>query len=854
MKKFLLVFSVLAAGYLSAAEYVKNADGFYRYQGTAVSGDLVIDCTTDLSTADFTGCYSTNSYHIDSVFEKHHAGFYKWCVSTTSRTMGGKTYTNYLWNSTYSAPEGTRNNTISTQNLRPGIYLPTMQYGIDTIIVQGWTVNKDNSRTLDVLALKDGAYASITTVDSEVSKATITLKNNTFTSDTIVVKNRTIKDVCMYRGKHNENMVITMIKVIAMPAPQFEYNSTSKRYDYTGTPVEDTLTIDFAQLTKDLVVYNATLSNCHVDSLLGFGNVGLYKWCYNASRSVGGVTYAPLLWNNGYSKVGETRTANSSASAQLKPAIYLPTMKNGISKIVVEGWTNGDNKNQPIMFIGKNINNEWKKLTDIDNSIASNDLTLQGNTYTTATIEINNRHITDVAFYRSSVEYQYITKITVYPMAAVEPEYVLNSETDRYDYKGDAIEGVYEVNFSELTPYDVAYNTALGKNVFADTVIEFQHMGLYKYGYRDSRKVGEVTYAPLLWNSGHSDYQGADSTNLNLYKANLMTKLPCMYFPTIKNGIKQVIIEGWSNNNARGINLIAKNTKGEWGELKDVCPHVDKDDANLGGNTYTTLTFTINSNAVKNIGTWFNSTDWQFITKVKIVPMPDNEVVIDENMDNQTLIEQYDKVTVDKLTIYRKLVKDMYNTICLPCTVSVSTFKTAAGLSECEVRYFKDATMSGESLMLDFGTTSTIQAKTPYLIKPGADVTEPIVLTNVTIEKTERNIAKPSSKSDEVLAKYFGTYSPKELNPSQNTLVLSSDNTLYYIDNKVLMGGMRGYFVLYNQAAQQTMQCQVRYLPSTTTAIEQTESANTCIKYVIDGRLIIEREGMKYNLQGERIK
>ncbi len=446
MKKILLLaLTIFTFGLVCAQEFIKNVDNYYRYQGPSIVGNFVIDCTTDLNTSDFEGCYSEENYHIDSVFEKDHVGYYKWCVNTASRSIGGHTYTNYLWNSTYSTPTGIRNNALTNQYDRPGIYLPTIKYGIDTIIVEGWTVHKENSKTLDVLALENGQYKSIDKVYASVSKASFTLKNNTFTSDTILIKNSTIKDVCFFRGKHNEQMVITKIKVVSMPAPEYAYNETTQRYDYIGEPLEDTLEVDFTQLPSYKKAFNTTLGeNVHADTCLEFEHVGLYKWSHNLQdRSCEGKTYTHVLSNYGNSDVNGVKTANnaSSLSVSLKPTVYLPTMKNGISKIIVEGWTN-NNTSGNVYVIAKDADGTWKAIDKVNGNITKTTFMLKEDKYTKDTLTINNYNIKNVAFYRQHTPYQFITKITIIPMEAL-PEVVIDENEDNKTiletYKGQTV-------------------------------------------------------------------------------------------------------------------------------------------------------------------------------------------------------------------------------------------------------------------------------------------------------------------------------------------------------------------------------------------------------------------------------
>lgn len=93
-----------------------------------------------------------------------------------------------------------------------------------------------------------------------------------------------------------------------------------------------------------------------------------------------------------------------------------------------------------------------------------------------------------------------------------------------------------------------------------------------------------------------------------------------IYFPAITNGVKRVIVEGWTNKD-RNLIFMAENAAGEWKSIKEVAPSMTGNDYITLKSTYTTATLEVNSTDVKRIMFWRNSTDYQFITKIIIEPM-----------------------------------------------------------------------------------------------------------------------------------------------------------------------------------------------------------------------------------------
>lgn len=627
------------------------------------------------------------------------------------------------------------------------------------------------------------------------------------------------------------------LMAVGMSAGVYTYDSGTGTYLYTGEPVK-TFSVDFTQwATSDLPdkIYDA-------DGATEAGNMAFVKWMIN-ERSVQMTSGATAVKKNVAFNNGTTSDATpvKNNATTNKPRIYLPTTAAGVKSITAHmaiGTTSGravavyykDDKHASWTYVsGQTLNIQTAAKYDVAE----------------AKLELNTVGKTSIYLQYASNDYFCILDLTM----DIEPiEYTKNATTDRFDFGGTAIEDTLVIDFSKMNANKVAFNTTLGSTVHADTLLEFNHAGLYKWCYLASRKCGTgTTYGPLLCNYSNSDYNGVSTSNgASTLPA---TKRPTIYLPTVKHGIGKVIVEGWTNgSNNRALFTSYKKTDGSWVSLPSTA---SKQSFTLLGNQYTKDTIVINSRDVKDLCMSRNSTDYQFITKITVIPMPYVEITIDEAVDNSAILTQYDGQKVDKLIVKRNLVGGMYNTFCLPCTVKVADFKEAVGQDVCDLRYFNEAVMEDNNLMMNFTTSSTINAGVPYLIKLEDDVTTPIELTDVTIVNNARNIAKPNSTTP--LAKFFATFSPKQLNASNNTLVLSTENTLYYVDQQTSMNGLRGTFSLYNEAAKQSVQCQVRYVPTISTNIEETIHQEGCNKYMKDGQLIIVRDGVEYNAQGARL-
>ena len=208
--------------------------------------------------------------------------------------------------------------------------------------------------------------------------------------------------------------------------------------------------------------------------------------------------------------------------------------------------------------------------------------------------------------------------------------YILK-EDGYYHYNGEPVDDVY-MDFSDLTAADAYYTTG---TTHKDTLFTFMEtLGMYKWCYYASRTItGGDTYGPVAWNSGTSE----NGKNGDI-KTSAPEKLPAVYFPEIKTGVKQLVVEGWTNNGGdRTLIVDYEDAEGKWKTVKGL--GVDPYYATMKTNTYSSDTVNINNAQVKRIRFWRNSNDWQFLTKVQIIAMPDTEtgVAAAENAESKAV-------------------------------------------------------------------------------------------------------------------------------------------------------------------------------------------------------------------------
>lgn len=218
-----------------------------------------------------------------------------------------------------------------------------------------------------------------------------------------------------------------------------------------------------------------------------------------------------------------------------------------------------------------------------------------------------------------------------------------------------------------------------------------------------------------------------------------------------------------------------------------------------------------------------------------------------------------------KRTIY---ADDEYNTICLPFALDESALAASPLAGFNRLKTFKGAQVTGTApnLYIDIFVedATTIEAGIPYLItypSAHADIVDP-VFNGITVTTTE-----PSAVSVDGIT-FQGMFAQVHIDPydaghTQDYLFLGANSQLYWplstqTSSDIKMRGFRAYFIIDRNSitpalAPKGTRARIMDAPKTTTGIDET-SATTCTKLIENGQLIILKNGIKYNAQGQVVK
>ena len=221
------------------------------------------------------------------------------------------------------------------------------------------------------------------------------------------------------------------------------------------------------------------------------------------------------------------------------------------------------------------------------------------------------------------------------------------------------------------------------------------------------------------------------------------------------------------------------------------------------------------------------------------------------------------------ISFNRPMQADMFNTICLPFNLNLSTLSDGHPLKDAELKAFTGATLSdtdsGEKILtLNFEdvNSNTLTAYTPYLIEPMADISGAINIDNVKfVSSNELEIEKSIQGMDNNNKIYFKgvvpsqTVTPKEVNGKSLTMMLVSDNRLAIMTEKGTMPGFRGYFE-FASAPPQGMQARISTSKNTTTDTEVVIDGQkvNIEKFLREGRVYIRMGETLYTIDGVKVE
>ena len=232
-------------------------------------------------------------------------------------------------------------------------------------------------------------------------------------------------------------------------------------------------------------------------------------------------------------------------------------------------------------------------------------------------------------------------------------------------------------------------------------------------------------------------------------------------------------------------------------------------------------------------------------------PEPLTMVAINDQEELQTTrLEAYTS-PVD-VVIARAFTDEYWQTISLPFALNAAQITEIFGDGTELLEFAKAVETPDQATNLGFLRVNAIQASTPYLIKPSKNVGAGTVLRNVTLETTLLHTVEVGNVTmHPLLDKVSYDYTTDDV-----LFFLGSDSYLYYQATGNVLLGLRAYFTFdgvtsMEQAAR--VRARVVIGENEATDLDNITNSEEPAKIIQNGQLIIIRNGVKYNVQGQKL-
>ena len=218
---------------------------------------------------------------------------------------------------------------------------------------------------------------------------------------------------------------------------------------------------------------------------------------------------------------------------------------------------------------------------------------------------------------------------------------------------------------------------------------------------------------------------------------------------------------------------------------------------------------------------------------------------LSETSNNTSIASNENQLVNVNLT--RSLTSLQFNTFCLPFALSAAQMEEFFGAGY-DLEEFVSSEIVGEELVLTFNKVDALEAGKPYLIQPSINVTNP------SFEGVTISAAAPVDQEDDTYISFHGTFAPTELTgDNKNLLFLGEGNELFWPAATGNLKGFRAYFEVKG-AAQKAKAARIVKKEDQTQAIDNIENPNPAQKRILNGQLVIEKNGTFYNAQGQIVK
>ena len=233
--------------------------------------------------------------------------------------------------------------------------------------------------------------------------------------------------------------------------------------------------------------------------------------------------------------------------------------------------------------------------------------------------------------------------------------------------------------------------------------------------------------------------------------------------------------------------------------------------------------------------------------------------VFNDNANNETRFATLAAAgeTIDVIFNRTLLGNGDYNTFCLPFSLSADQLAESP-IANFKIKAFDYASIDNGELLLAIADASSIEAGVPYFVANKANEanqTEQLYKDVVISAATPGNVDKGDIT-------FQGVFNPVNLDAqgesdAHDQLFLAKGNKIYWPAQDKTVKGFRAYFQVAVgglQAIRRDMPARIVEHAEVATGIEDVQSDVQSLKLLENGTVIIIRNGVKYNIQGQVIQ
>ena len=214
--------------------------------------------------------------------------------------------------------------------------------------------------------------------------------------------------------------------------------------------------------------------------------------------------------------------------------------------------------------------------------------------------------------------------------------------------------------------------------------------------------------------------------------------------------------------------------------------------------------------------------------------------------ENAAIIGSHKGKGVVEVQVNRQFEAGKLYTLSLPFTMSgKSNIENIFGNGTI-VYEFSKLEKDDEDLLLYFNDAiTTIEAGKPYLIKPGQAV-DGFRYENVDVDDTNKSVTNSVDGTTVTMESVLSVAANAMTN---GKYWLASDNVLYKNNTSLL--SLRAVFTI--QSSKANVRARVAFNENVETGVEDIITTETPVKVIKNGQLIIIHDGVKYNVQGQKL-